>query len=328
VSVFGIQSNAIVRRLMPDLQIRPFSEEHLDAAARLLAARHERHRHAEPLLPEVSDFRAELEREWEMEGASGAAALSSDELVGYLFGAPRQFGNGTDTWTMVGLAGHAVAGDAELVRDLYAAAAAGWAEAGHRRHAAFVPSTDGALIDAWFRLSFGASGALGLRETAPAEPIDARVEIRAGTRDDLAAAARLDQLMTESMIPSPSFSPSATPSTAEAEDEWRDTWDDEKFEHFVAERDGRVVGHIVLYRRPPDLRVPVASIDLAAASTERDARGSGVGRALTEHVLGWAHTARIPVMTIDWRMTNLLASRFWPRRGFRTTFLRLYRHLP
>jgi hypothetical protein len=33
-------------------------------------------------------------------------------------------------------------------------------------------------------------------------------------------------------------------------------------------------------------------------------------------------------MVTDWRVTNLLSSRFWPARGFRTTFLRLYRHIP
>jgi len=27
-------------------------------------------------------------------------------------------------------------------------------------------------------------------------------------------------------------------------------------------------------------------------------------------------------------VTNLLASRFWPARGFRTSFLRLYRSIP
>jgi GNAT superfamily N-acetyltransferase len=88
------------------------------------------------------------------------------------------------------------------------------------------------------------------------------------------------------------------------------------------------VGHALLYRRPPDLRVPADSIDLAQASTEPDARGSGIGRALTAHVLAWAHSAGIPTMVTDWRMTNLLASRFWPKRGFRTTFLRLYRSIP
>ena len=33
-------------------------------------------------------------------------------------------------------------------------------------------------------------------------------------------------------------------------------------------------------------------------------------------------------MTVDWRMVNLLSSRFWPRRGFRPQYLRLYRAVP
>jgi hypothetical protein len=33
-------------------------------------------------------------------------------------------------------------------------------------------------------------------------------------------------------------------------------------------------------------------------------------------------------MVTDWRVTNLLASRFWPRRGFRASVLRLYRSIP
>jgi hypothetical protein len=30
----------------------------------------------------------------------------------------------------------------------------------------------------------------------------------------------------------------------------------------------------------------------------------------------------------DWRVTNQLSFRFWPKRGFRTSFLRLYRSIP
>jgi hypothetical protein len=33
-------------------------------------------------------------------------------------------------------------------------------------------------------------------------------------------------------------------------------------------------------------------------------------------------------MVTDWRETNLLSSRFWPGRGFRRSFLRLYRSIP
>ena len=49
---------------------------------------------------------------------------------------------------------------------------------------------------------------------------------------------------------------------------------------------------------------------------------------MTEASLAWAAQAGYMSMGTDWRVTNLLASRFWPRRGFRTTFLRLYRHIP
>jgi hypothetical protein len=33
-------------------------------------------------------------------------------------------------------------------------------------------------------------------------------------------------------------------------------------------------------------------------------------------------------MVTAWRETNLLSSRFWPARGFRRSFLRLYRSIP
>ncbi len=297
------------------MEIVPFADAHLDAAAELLAARHAAHRLAEPLLPEEVDFRAEVEKEWRADGASGVFSPK-----GYLFGAPK--------WRAfaIGIAGHAVRGDAEYARDLYAAAADAWVDAGHRRQHVFLPACAGDLIDAWFRLSFGSSAMLGVRETAP-EEYDSDVTIRPGTPDDLRSSVELDRAMHESMLPAPSFSDVAYTEEEYLAD-WAGTWDGDEFMHFVAERAGGVVGHSVLYRRPPDLRVPAGSIDLAAASTAPEARGTGVGRALTAHVIRWAHEHDYPTMTTDWRMTNLWASRFWPKRGFRPAFLRLYRSIP
>jgi len=67
---------------------------------------------------------------------------------------------------------------------------------------------------------------------------------------------------------------------------------------------------------------------LGFASTLPEARGSGIGVALTQAGYVWAAEEGYSTMLTDWRVTNLLASRFWPRRGFRTTFLRLYRSIP
>jgi ribosomal protein S18 acetylase RimI-like enzyme len=311
---------------MQGFEIVPFSDEHIDDAARLLGERHARHRAAEPLLPAEIDYRAQIEGEWRIDGASGVIAFGDEGAAGYLFGRPLTAGGAT--WMVAGIGGHAVDGDPELARDLYAVAAATWTEAGHAQHAVFVPSFDVDLVDAWFRLSFGASGVLATRETSEEPPVEAGVVIRPGTADDLDPAARLDEALRRANEPSPSFSnPDAWTHEQYVED-WRGTWDDEQFTHFVAERDGRVLGHSLLYRRPADLRVPVDSIDLANAATFPESRGSGVGRALTAHVLSWAAEAGYRSMVTDWRMTNLLASRFWPKRGFRTTFLRMYRSIP
>jgi GNAT superfamily N-acetyltransferase len=311
---------------MARLELVPFSDEHLEDAARLLAAHHARHRAAEALLPGLADPVAAIEREWREDGASGAFASRRGEPVAYLIAAPLQI-HGGPTWMRAGIAGHAVEGDPEVIRDVYAAAAARWVDEGFAKHAVFVPPHDRALVDAWFTVCFGASAALAIRETGLEEPFDGGVEIRDGSRDDYDEAARLELEMSASMLPSPSFSDIPLQTHEEVVAEWREG-DAADYQLFVAEREGRVVGHFLLYRRPPDLRVPANSIDLAQASTEPKARGTGVGRALTAHVIRWAHDHDYPVMTTDWRMTNLWASRFWPKRGFRPTFLRLYRSIP
>src|SRR5262249_25440449 len=157
--------------------------------------------------------------------------------------------------------------------------------------------------------------------TGPAVATD--VTIRMGTPEDTLVAATYDRQLHLHLERSPSFSGLTAPDDQTYLDEWRNLPNEEEVTHFVAERDGRIVGQLVLYKRPEgDLRVPPHSIDLAHALTEPGVRGTGAGLALTDHGLRWAHEHGYRTMITDWRMTNLLASRFWPKRGFRETFLR------
>jgi GNAT superfamily N-acetyltransferase len=268
------------------------------------------------------DFRAQIVSDWDGDGGNGVFAWRDGEPAGYLVGKPNP-----KLGFRVGVGGHAVHGDAELVRDLYAAVGGSWLAAGYPHHEAFVPAGGQAVVDAWFRLDFGAGAVLAMRATSPEPVFDAGVEIRRGTASDLEATAALAQEMSAAMVPSPSFARMEFETLEEYVADWEGTWDDPQFTHFVAERDGRIVGHILLYNRPHDLRVPKDSIDLAGASTLPELRGSGIGRALTQHVIAWAYERGIPTMTTDWRLTNMFASRFWPRRGFRPAFLRLHRNL-
>ena len=296
---------------MPGLEIHPLSELREEAAA-LLADRFARQRAAEPLLPEVADVGAQITDD-------GLVATRAGQAVAYLTGEVR------DDIAYVGIAGVA-ASEPEAVRDLFAALAPQW---GVTRFMAFAPASEPALVDAFFRLQFGHSATQAVAEPAPLPPVDFGGTIRESVRDDVHAYAELEYMLWQMLAAPPSYS-GLTSTLEEHEEESSDLHDGVgRYWPFAAELDGRIVGMTVMYDRPTgDLRVPEQSVDLAFAGTREDVRGSGVGLALTNHVFSWAHERGYRSITTDWRTTNLPASRFWPKRGFRPTYHRLYRAIP
>jgi len=308
------------------MKIVPFAEEHLEPAAALLEERHRRHRDAEPLLPADIDFRGEVEALWEKEDASGAFAEG-----GYLVGTRLDDSWGANVW--IELAGHAVT-EPELVRDLYAAAAVRWVEEGRTRHYVYVPASDPALVEAWFRLGFGAQHAFGIRELGgDAAPTVPGVVAREAEERDVDAMVAIGPQLGRHQSVSPVFALFRPDDPDELRTEILEDLEKPEIGNLVAEIDGRVVGNFVVVpvemsgahvglARPPGL----AHLGYAAVLPE--ARGSGAGLALTSASFAWARERGYKAMVTDWRVTNLLSSRFWPKRGFRTTFLRLYRSIP
>jgi GNAT superfamily N-acetyltransferase len=314
---------------MPGLEVQPFSEEHLDAAGELLAARHRRHREAEPLLTEPADYRAEVEALLGGEKASGVVGLRDGRIAGYVLGISKDDGPwGPNVW--VDPAGHAVE-QAEDLRDLYAAAAADWVEQGRTRHYALAPASDAPLLEAWYRLSFGQQQALGIREVPDAAMPD---NVRIAEERDIEPLVELGPLLSDHQGGSPVFSAwRALETEEELRQEVIDDLANPELGLLVAELDGRIVGGFEL--APTTLsptHAGLARVDgavlLAWAVTRPEVRGSGAGAALTQASFAWAREHGYQTMVTDWRVTNLLSSRFWPRRGFRETFLRLYRSIP
>jgi GNAT superfamily N-acetyltransferase len=318
---------------MARLEIRPFSAEFVAPAGALLAERHRAHRAAEPLLPpqyeDPETAAAAVEGLGSAEDASGAVALRNGDVVGFLLGTRKS----DETWgpnVWVEPAGHAVR-VAEDLRDLYAGAAARWFEEGRMRHYALVPAFDPPLVEAWARVGFGQQHAHGIREVPEATwPVGTRL----AEERDIDALVDQTPLLSDHQERSPVF---AVGLRRETREEIRaDIATDlpkEEIGDLVFERDGRVVGAfqiapVELASAHSTLARPDGAAILGWAATEPAVRGSGAGLALTEASFAWARERGYDVMVTDWRVTNLLSSRFWPARGFRTTFLRLYRHIP
>ncbi|MBA2461865.1 MAG: GNAT family N-acetyltransferase [Actinobacteria bacterium] len=318
---------------MQRVEIRPFSDEFVPAAGNLLAARHRAHRVAEPLLPERYEDPVEATAEVEVlagsDGASGAVALRGSRVVGYLLGVRHSDEIwGPNVW--VEAAGHAVEAHEDL-RDLYGAAAARWFDEGRVRHYVLVPASDAALLDSWFRVSFGQQHASGIREVPDTPWPDGS---RLATPEDLDTLLELSPLLHEHQAGSPVFGIGLPRETLDAlRAEIIEDLAKEGIGDLVAEQEGRIVGAfqvvpVELSTIHAGLARPEGAALLGWAATRPEVRGSGAGLALTEASFAWAHERGHETMVTDWRVTNLLSSRFWPRRGFRPTFLRLYRHIP
>lgn len=311
---------------MPGLEIHPFAEDHLDGAAALLEQRHSRHRDAEPLLDDGYDYRAEIQA---LDGATGAVALRDGRVVGYLLGIRKDDSRwGPNIW--VEAQAHAVE-EPEEIRDLYSVAAERWFEEGRARHYVLAPASERALIDAWARLSFGQQHAHGIREVAETPWPDG---VRLATEDDIDSLVELSPLLVDHQAKAPVFGIGLP---RESEEEIRasilEDLPNPKIGDLVAEQNGSIVGAyqlaaVELSSSHASLARPRGAVLLAWAATKPEVRGTGAGMALMDASLAWAHEQGYTTMVTDWRETNLLSSRFWPKRGFRRSFVRLYRSIP
>lgn len=317
------------------LAIEPFTPDALDGAAALLADRHRRHRAAEPLLDpsfeEPATARAAIEAELALDKAGGIIARRDGAVVGYLIGHEK----GTTMWgpnAWVEAAGHAAV-EPSIVRDLYGAIAGQWVDEGRRNHHVLVPATDVALVDAWFSLDFGQQHVHAIRDIPPASfGVVPRSElvIRRPTRGDLDALTDLELVLPTHMRGSPTFSTITVPDWRETRDELAADFDDPKYNLFVAEHEGRVVGSAIgcaltvsSSHLGPNQTGGAGFLGFAAVLPE--GRGLGVGRALGETVLAWARDAGYTSVATDWRSANLEADGAWRALGFRPTFRRLHR---
>ena len=318
----------------------PFTEIHIAEAARLLAKRHQEDRHTEALLPErfteAAVAQEAIAKTWKAQLACGVVALQDGDMVGYLLSAPKI----SDIWGRsywIPLAGHAIDRqrvDAELYRDMYAALSERWIKAGCFHHYILLPASDTAALEAWFALSFGKEQAHGVREITALPAVtrkpEAALEIVRATPDDLEEVLEVGNIISEYQARSPVYGAFLPEARAERRADYEELLSDPDVVIWLGRQEGKVLGFQCYYTAqsgPDSLFVPENSIELALSATRAEARGQGIGQTLTAYGLQWAQEQGYTTSIADWRVTNLLSSRFWPRQGFRPVAYRLSRHI-
>lgn len=216
--------------------------------------------------------------------------------------------------------------EAGVIEDLYSAVA-NFGLVDHRTaNYVWVPSGT-SLMDTWMQLGFALMHQRGSRRlgTASTVSLPEGYEIVPGGMDYLEPALALDDALYDAQMLAPSFQ-RALPKNEQRAD-WIDALEDPDVTHLVVTRDGTPVGQGMIYTLPEQIGSHPSSAHMSAVSLYAEHRGRGLGVALTESLAAVAGQRGFDYLETNWRTTNRVAAKFWPNRGFASTWHRMVRVL-
>jgi GNAT superfamily N-acetyltransferase len=291
----------------------------IDAAGALVASEHAAARRTRPGLPAAFDSpaacTAALQRLRDS-GHTGLVAVERGRPLAVMTAIAGGVARGRHG--RLPAEGFAVAPDLEdpttVLARLYGELAPELVAAGVLRHYlnhVALPTLDAALSN----LGFGRHHVYASQPAAPrSRPTG--VQVRVGGVDDLAAVARLSLVEMQFRATPPIYSLPYPRSLEEVLDHHRALHRDGAT-HLLATLDGRDVGLLTIELASPAPRLCADGQPyIGPTATDPDARGRGVGRALVDTALSWAHAHGHRWVSVDFESANPLSRPFWLGNGF------------
>ena len=318
-------------------KIIPFSQNHIEPAAKLLAARHKQDRSHQALLPsefeQIDCARKAIQFILDKDNTSGFVAIQNDEIVSYMLGTlikEDYLGDKSQGW--VYLPSYAFT-DTGLLTDLYALIAEHWVKQGCYDHFVHVSANNHALQDAWFSLSFGreqAHGGLHFDKANFREVDQQGITIREATAHDEVYFRQMSQWISRYQVWTPTFAPVTLDYLTQQTESFATLTSDDDATSFLAFKDDELLGYQVYYDVEDDMGDMMharGSTELVVAATHPKMKGQGIGRILTQHAFRAMQQGGYKICVTDWRTANRASSRFWVKMGFVPTHYRLVRRL-
>jgi GNAT superfamily N-acetyltransferase len=315
-------------------EIVPLVENMIPEAGKLLAQRHKRDRARQPLLPARFEDPMVATRAvqvlWQKKFKSGHAAFRDGKMIAYLLGDYT-----VQPWGRCGyvhLPGYALAEGESVaaIQDLYALVGEDWVRKGIFSHGLYVSAAEAHVIEALFALGFGkerVDALLDLRTlTIPEVEEPAGTAIRRAGKGDNAHLAGLSEVIFHALADPPYWHPTVPEEWEELYEGWGELADEKDWTVWMALEKGQALGTVGFtpqVEADTDMLASPRTVYLSVAATKPQARGRGVSTALTWRGLEQARKDGFDICYTNWISPNLLASRFWPRYGFRDVAYRL-----
>jgi GNAT superfamily N-acetyltransferase len=315
-------------------ELLPFTNEMIPNAGQLLARRHKCNREILPFLPahfeETEVATKAVEALWQEKYRNGYAAFRNGKMIAYLIGETT-----TNPWGRAGyvyLSGYAVAEEVNLaiIQDLYSLLGDDWVKKGCFDHYLYISAADTQVIESLFDIGFGKERVDALMDLRTVEIPEAQkpagVTIRRAGAGDNAHLGSLSNVIFRALGQAPYWHPTVPEHWAELHEGWSELADDKEWTIWLALEQDEALGTVGF--RPEEesdtqMLVSSRTMYLSVAATKPKARGRGISTALSWHGLEQARQEGYEICYTNWINPNLLASRFWPRFGFKDAAYRL-----
>lgn len=327
------------------VEIKSFTEEMIPEAGSLLAEQHKRNRISLPLLPvrfeDLQVATKAVETLWQKKFKNGYTAFRNGKMTAYLLG---DFT--VQPWGRCGyvyLPGYALAEDESIstLQDLYSLLGEDWVRKGIFSHGLYISAADADVIDALFAIGFGkerVDALLDLRTAAiPEVEEPSGVIIRRAGKGDNDHLGSFSHIIMTALAGAPYWHPTIPEDWEEFREGWAELADNKEWIVWLAlEKNQRsnpvdeAFGMIGFHPEKEDdtgMLISPRTIELSVAATKPEARGRGVSTALTWHGLAQTQKDGFDICYTNWISPNLLATRFWPRFGFKDVAYRLSKRI-
>ena len=310
------------------VEIVPFTEDCLEPAAAMVAARYRAARDRVLFLParfEAPEVILPHLRAVAKSGP-GVATVCDGRLVGFLLAfltTPRgvrmayvpDFGHAADP-----------GGGRDIYRSMYASLSRAWLVHGCFSHAVTFFTHEREAIDAWFSVGFGLTTIDALRGTDHAQGPAVDVEIRRVTSEDVDLLTPLMLALRRHMAAPPVFIPLIVDEGREDLERWLS---DPAHGMWVAFQGGSAVAFMRMEPSKSEV-MPTSeetTVSITGAFTQEHVRGRGIGTALLNRALEWARDGGYTHCSVDFETPNIPGSRFWLGLGFQPVCYSLTRRV-
>jgi len=261
---------------------------------------------------------------------NGYAAFQDGKMVAYLFGETTN-----DPWGRAGyvyLSGYALAEEISptVIQNLYALLGDDWVRKGCFNHYLYISAADEHVLDALFDLGFGKERVDALMDFNSFEipPVEAPagITIRKAGQGDNAHLGSLSNVIFRALEKAPYWHPTLPEDWDELYEGWAELADDKEWRIWLALEGNEALGTVGF--RPEEesdtqMLASPQTMYLSVAATKPQARGRGISTVLTWRGLEEARKEGFEICYTNWISPNRLASRFWPRFGFKDAAYRV-----